>query len=83
MHRCLRHCQASVIALVACCQAGIVALVVMALLLLMHRHLCRCCDCDCSPYDSGIFAIVNMTVSLPLSSWRCCPHNNGAIALDP
>jgi hypothetical protein len=34
---CLRHCQASVIALVACCQADIVTHIAMALLPLMRR----------------------------------------------
>jgi hypothetical protein len=60
---------------------GIVALVVMALLLLMYRRLCRCRDCNCRPHDNGVVAIVNAQASLPLSSWCCCPCNNGIVAL--
>jgi hypothetical protein len=42
-------------------QAGIVTLVTMVLLpLLMHRHLCHCCD--------GLIAIVGVQASLPLLS---------------
>jgi hypothetical protein len=75
----LRCCQASIFALVACHQAGVIALVAMTLLPSMRRCLCHCCDCNCCPYDNGI-----ITVDDVLSSrWRCCPYNNGIIALDP
>jgi hypothetical protein len=46
IRRRLNHCQVIVIALIACHKAGIVALVMMALLPLMRRHLHRCCDGD-------------------------------------
>jgi hypothetical protein len=67
-------------------QARVVNLVTMALLpLLMHRHLCHCCD--------GVIAIVDVQASLPLlsyrccpcclsSSWHCCPHHDGVIAIN-
>jgi hypothetical protein len=36
--------QASVVALVTCCHAGVVALVMMVLLQSMCRRICRCYD---------------------------------------
>jgi hypothetical protein len=125
------RCQASIVALVACCQAGVVALVVMALLPPMRRHLAivlmtivplitmvflpflcaaisatvelatlpsslvvaliamaplllmQSChnNCDCWPHDNGFVAVVNAQASLQLSSWCCCPCNNGVVAL--
>jgi hypothetical protein len=83
MCRCLRHCQNCTVALVACHQAGIVALVVMASLPLMHRDLCCCCHCDCHPHDNGVIAIVDVQASLPALIQSCCPCNNGIFALDP
>ncbi len=59
MHRCLCCCQASVVALVAHCQAGIVAPVTIGLLPLMRRHLCHCHDCKCCPHDDGVVAVIN------------------------
>jgi hypothetical protein len=55
----------------------------IASLLSMRRRLCHHCHCDCHPHDNSIVAIVNVQASLPSSSWRCCPCNNGAVALDP
>jgi hypothetical protein len=60
--------QASIVALVACCQAGVVALIVMALLPLMHKRLCHCCDCNCCSCHDGVVAIVDAQPSLPLLS---------------
>jgi hypothetical protein len=82
MRKRLCRCQASIVTLIACCQADIIALVMMALLPLMHRHLCHCCDCKCHPHNDGIVTIVDAQASLPLPSWHCHPHNNGTIALD-
>jgi hypothetical protein len=48
-----------------CCQAGIVALVTMALSPLI---------CDC------VVALIMMAL-LPSSSWRCCPCCNGVIVI--
>jgi hypothetical protein len=61
----------------------IVALVAMAPLPLMRRHLCHNCNCYCQPHDDGVVAVVIAQVSLLSSSWHYCPHNNDAIALDP
>jgi hypothetical protein len=58
----------NVVALIAHCQAGIIALIVMALLPLMHKRLCHCCDGDCRSCHDGIIAVVNTQVSLLLSS---------------
>ncbi len=82
MRRHLRHCQASIVTLIAHHQAGIVALVVLALLSLMRRHLHCCHDCKCCPHDDGIVAIVNAQASLSLSSWCQCLCNNCIAALD-
>jgi hypothetical protein len=82
MRRHLCCCQASVVALVSCCQAGIVVLVVVASLPLMRRCLCHCRNCNCYPHDICVVAIVDAQVSLPVSSWHCCSHNNGIVALD-
>jgi hypothetical protein len=88
-----RYCcpQAGVIALIVmaslsslmcrrpCCHCNdIVALVVMALLLLMCRRLCRHGCGNCCPHCDGISAIVKLAYS---SSWRCCPRNNGVVAV--
>jgi hypothetical protein len=43
----------------------------------------HCCDCNGCPHDNCVVAVVNAQVSLPLLRWRCCPHNNGIVALDP
>jgi hypothetical protein len=59
-----RNCQTSVVAPIACCQAGVVALIMMASLLLMRRHLCCHCDCNCCPRDDGIIVIVDTQASL-------------------
>ncbi len=83
MRRHLRHCWTSVIALVAHCQAGVVAFVVMVPTLSMRRHLCCCYNCDCCPCDDGIVANVNAQASLPLLNWCCCSCNNGIVAFDP
>jgi hypothetical protein len=77
----LCSCQASIVALIACCQAGDVALVMMALLLLMRRHICHCCNCSCRPHDNGAVTVVDAQGSLPLMRWHCCPCNNGIVAL--
>jgi hypothetical protein len=73
----------NVVALVACCQAGIVAIDVQASLLLLqwqlsllsqwHHHHCQC---------KGISAVVKLALlplllviklaSLPLLQWHCC-----------
>jgi hypothetical protein len=82
MRRCLCCCQASMVTLVAHCQAGVVALVMMAISPSMRRHLCHHCDCTCCPHDNGIIASVNVQASLLLSIWCCCPCNNGVVALD-
>jgi hypothetical protein len=94
MRRRLHHCSTSIVALVACCQAGVVAIVMMALLLSMCRHLCHHNHCNCHPHENGIVVVVNAQTSLPSSSWHCCPCNNGImisammceyaeVALDP
>jgi hypothetical protein len=83
MCRHLCCCQASVVALVAHCQVGVIALVVMATLPSMRRHLQRCCDCNCCPHDNGVVAAVNAQMSLLLSSLSLCLHNNDIAALDP
>jgi hypothetical protein len=62
---------------------GIVALVTMALLPSMRRHLCRCCDCGCPPHDIGVVVVVDAQVSLPSLSRCCCPCNKCVIALNP
>jgi hypothetical protein len=46
MRRRLCRYQVILVALIARCKAGIVALIVMALLPLMRRHLHHCCDGD-------------------------------------
>jgi hypothetical protein len=68
MRRHLCYCQTSAAALVAHHSAGIVALVVMALLPLIHRHLCCCCGCGCFPHDNAIvdFLAIVKLASLPL-----------------
>jgi hypothetical protein len=68
-----RYPQAGVIALVViaslslsmckhpCCHHDeVVALVVMALLPLMRRHLCHHCDGNCCPRRNGLSAIVEL-----------------------
>ncbi len=84
MRRRLCHCGASVIALVACCQAGIVALITIVLFPSMHLHLCCCRDCNCRPCDDGAsLLVVDAQASLlPLLRWCCCPRNNGIVAID-
>ncbi len=70
---CLRHCQASVVTLVACHQVGILANVAMALLLSIHRV-----------FAIVVIAIVTlMTMALlPLSICRHpCHCQDGVIAL--
>jgi hypothetical protein len=68
MQRHLCHCQASIVALVACCQAGVITLVVMVLLPLMRRRLCCCCIGNCCSCHDGIVAVVDAQASPPLSS---------------
>ncbi len=82
MCRRLHHCQTSVVALITCCQAGVIAHVGMALFPLMCRRVCHHCYCNCCPHDDGIIAIVNAQASLLLWSWHCCPHNNSIVTLD-
>jgi hypothetical protein len=82
MPRHLRHCQTSVVTLIACCQSGIVGLVMMLLLPLMCRYLCCHCHCNFCPHDNCVITIVDAQVSLSSSSWHCCPCNNGVITLD-
>jgi hypothetical protein len=55
----------------------------MASLPSMRRPLLHRRDCYCCPHDNGVLAIVDGQASLPLSSWRCYPCNNGVVALDP
>jgi hypothetical protein len=57
---------------------GIDALIVMALLPLMCRRHCNHRDNDCRPCHNGVSAIVELAYS---SNWRCCPHNNGVVAV--
>jgi hypothetical protein len=68
MCRHLCHCQVSVLALIACCQAGVVALVVMALLLSLHRRLCHSHDSNCCSCHNGVVAIVDAQAFLLLLS---------------
>ncbi len=82
MRRRLCHCQASIIALVACCQAGIVVIVVMTSLSSMRRHLCHYCDCNCCPHDNGIAPVVDAQAFLLSFTWCCCPRNNCVVAFD-
>jgi hypothetical protein len=73
MCRRLHHCQACVVALVTCCQAGIVALVAMALLPSMCRHLCIIVI---------VIAALMMMVLSPLSIRRHpCRCQDGVVAL--
>jgi hypothetical protein len=65
MCRRLHSCQASVVTLVACCQAGVVALIVMSSLLLICR-LCCCCSNNCCSCHNGIIAVIDVRASLPL-----------------
>jgi hypothetical protein len=65
---CCPHCNGivviiNVIALVAHCQAGIISLIVMALLPSMHRCLHRCCNGDCQSCHNGIVALVVVQAS--------------------
>ncbi len=64
----------NIIALVAHCQAGIVALVMMALAPLMRRRLCPCCHANCRSCHNGIVAVANAQESPLLLSQHCCPH---------
>jgi hypothetical protein len=82
MCRHLCRCLTNVVALIACSQAGAIALVVMVLLPSMHRHLYCCCNCDCCLHDNDVVAIDDAQASLPLSRWWHCPHNNDVIAVD-
>ncbi len=75
MQRRLCHCQASIVSLVAHCQAGAVTLVVMALLPLMRRRLCHCRDgnwlllsrwCCCHCQCAGISTVVELALPLLL-----------------
>ncbi len=75
MRRHLHRCQPSIVPSLL-----VVALVAMAPLRLMCRHLCQCYHCDCLPHDNGIVVIVNALVSLLSLSWHCCPCN---MALPP
>jgi hypothetical protein len=65
MRSCLQRCQASVVALIACCKAGAVvaALVMMVLLPSMCRHLHRFCNGDCCSCHGGIVAVVDVQAS--------------------
>ncbi len=68
MQKCLHSFQASVVTLVTCCQAGIVALVLIVLPLSMRRRLCHCRDGSCRSHHNGIVAISDAQSSPPLSS---------------
>ncbi len=76
------HHWADIVTLIACHQAGIVALVVIVSLSSMRRRLCHCCHCNCCPHDDGIIAVVDAQEPLPLSSWLHCPCNKGVVTLD-
>ncbi len=71
MCRRLPHCQASIIALVACRKAGIVALIMMALLQSMRRRFCycpdgNCCSCHNPCQCAGVSAVVKLALLLLL-----------------
>ncbi len=83
MHRRLHCCQTSIIALVTHHQTVIIALIVMASLPSISRHLCCCYNCNCCPHDNCVVAVVNAHASLPLSSWHYFPCNNSNIVFDP
>jgi hypothetical protein len=68
MQRVLCRLQASIITLVACHQAGIVALIVMTLLPSMRSHLCQCCDGNCYSCHNCVITVVDAQASPPLSS---------------
>jgi hypothetical protein len=53
-----------IVTLIALHQTGIVALIVMALLLLMHSRLCHFCDGNCCSCHNGIVSVDNAQVSL-------------------
>ncbi len=82
MRRHLCNCWTSIVALIARCWAGVVALVPMVLLPSMRKRLCHCCHCNCCPHDNGFVAVVYVQASLLLPSWHECPHNNGVVAPD-
>ncbi len=65
MRSCLQRCQASIVALVACCKAGTVvaALVMMVLLPSLCRRLCHCCNGDCCSCHGGVVAVVDAQAS--------------------
>ncbi len=73
MRRRLCRCQTSIIALVPCCQAGVVTHILMALLPSMHRCLCHHCHCNCPAHDDSVVAVVHAQASLPLSNCCHCP----------
>jgi hypothetical protein len=79
MCRRLCCCQADTIALIACRQASVIALVVLVLLPSMRLHLCGHCNCDCYPHDNGGITVVNAQASMALLSWYPHPQNNGII----
>jgi hypothetical protein len=88
----MSHChpQASIVALVAMVSSsssmhrhpcrhhnGIVALIAMAFLPLMRRHLCHCCNGSCCPCRDGISAVVKLAYPL---NWHHCPCNKWVVA---
>ncbi len=65
----------------------------LALLPLMRRPLCQCCDGNCCSCHHGVVTIVNAQASSPLlnqrccpccllSSWSCPPRCNGVVAVN-
>jgi hypothetical protein len=80
---CFSCCQANVVALAACHQAGAVTHIAMALLPSMRRVFCRCPNCNFHLNDNCIVANVNSQTSLPLLRRCHCSRTNGTVALDP
>jgi hypothetical protein len=70
---CLRHCQASIVALTACCQAGSVTHVLMVLLPSMRRVF--------SVVTIAIFALMTMALSPLLMHRHPCYCGDGVFAL--
>ncbi len=70
---CLRHCQASIVTLTTCCQAGVITHIAMALLPLMCRVL--------AIVMIAIFSLMTMAL-LPLLMHRHpCQCQDGIVAL--
>jgi hypothetical protein len=72
------------------CQAGIVALITMALLSLIHESvvvfvtmtLLLSSSWCCCPCHNGVICIIDAQASLPSLQWHCCPCHDGVVAID-